>query len=248
MHVSDDLYLGSVKLGSLFSASDANPTMQIGAGPLGRVAFMNLVPLALAANNLVTTAAPTSATAMTLTAGTGITTSIAPSGTGATVYVLDVNRAISITSAGDLSAVGFLVTGFDRYGVQMSQLVTGPNATTVNSTKAFKSILSVVPNATSATTCTIGTADVFGFQYRLVDVGYIVSAKWAGVLAQNAGSAVAGVTTDPATTTTGDVRGTFAQAGAASNGSRRLVICFHLDSTQCGSSATLTSLVGVTQA
>lgn len=248
MHVSDDLYTGNVNLGTLFQTSEGNPTMQIGAGPLGRVAFLNIVPLTLSANNLVTTTASTSGTALTLTAGTGITAGTAPDGSGSTVYVLDVERGVSFTSSGNLSALAFLVTGFNRYGARQSQLVTGPNASTVISTKGFKSILSVVPNGTSATTVTMGTADQFTFPFRLVDIGYIVSAKWASVLAQNAGAAVAGVTTDPATTTTGDPRGTFAQAGAASNGTRRLVICYHVDATQCGVNATYTSLVGVTPA
>ena len=70
--------------------------------------------------------------------------------------------------------------------------------------------------------------------------------KWAGVLAQNAGTFTAADTTSPATNATGDPRGTYAQSGAASNGTNRLVVCMHVDGTQCGSNATLVNAIGVT--
>lgn len=247
MHVSDDLYTGNTNLGSLLGTSQGNPTMQIGAGPLGRVAFLNFVPTAISAVNLAAAQAPTSGTAMTLRSGVGsITAGTAPDGSGSTVYVLDSERAISLTSAGDLSAVNFLVTGFTKFGQRQTQLVTGPNATTVNSLKGFASILSIVPTATSATTVSVGVADVFTLPFRLVDINYMVSNKWASVLAQNAGTAVIGDTTSPATNLTGDPRGTYAPVGSASNGARRLTVCMHLDGTQCGVSATRANLIGVT--
>ena len=68
------------------------------------------------------------------------------------------------------------------------------------------------------------------------------------VLAQNAGTFVAGDTTNPATNLTGDPQGTFAPAGAASNGANRLVIAMHLIGTQCGVAATAANLLGVTPA
>lgn len=251
MHVSDDLYLGGF-LGTQgftsFHTGAENPTRQIGAGPMGRIVFLNIVPAALAVNNLALAAAWASGAPMTLQAGAGITLGTAPDGSGRTVYVLDVPRCISMTAAGNASTTTALVTGFDVYGRLMTQSMTGPNADTVNSTKAFASILSVVPAGTEANPVSVGTADIFGLPFCMTDAGYIISAKWANTLAQNAGTFVAADTTSPATSSTGDTRGTFAQTGAASNGADRLVVAMHLNGGQCGAQPTITNLIGVTPA
>lgn len=247
MEVSDDLYTGPVGPNGFVLPRAANPTRQYGLGPLGRALFLNIVPTAIAAASLVVLQVPTINVPLTLVAGAGITTAFAPDGSQRTVYVLDVPRSLSFTSGANISAVSFLVTGFDYCGQQMTQLVTGPNIATVNTLKAFASILSIVPTATSASTVSVGVADVFGLPYKAIDAGYIISAKWANALAQNAGTFVAADSTSPATNLTGDVRGTFAQAGAASNGANRLVICQHVDDSQCGSNATRANALGVTQ-
>lgn len=248
MEVSDDLYTGPVGPNGWVVPAEANPTRQYGTGPLGRIVFRNIVPAALAVANVAVLQAMTAAVALTLAAGAGITAGTAPDGTGAVVYTLDVARSVSLTSVSDLSAITFTVLGYDEYGQPMSQAMVGPNNNTVNSLKAFKSVKSVTPSATSANTVSVGTADVFGLPFRMIDAGYILSAKWAGALAQNAGTFVAADQTSPASTTTGDVRGTFAQSGAASDGVRRLVIAMHVDNSQCGSNATQTNALGVTQA
>jgi hypothetical protein len=251
MEVSDDLFTGPVggpNGFSLVSTQGGNPTRQYGVGPLGRTVYRDEVPLALGNANVAALQASTLNIPLTLAAGAGVTTAFAPDGTGSVVYVFDVPRAVSLTSGANLSAVNYLVTGYDEYGGKMSQLMTGPNVATVNSKKAFKSILSVVPSATSANTVSVGTSDVFGLQLRMIDAGYIVSAKWAAVLAQNAGTFTPADQTSPATNLTGDVRGTYAQSGAASNGVNRLVIAMHVDATQCGPTATLANAIGVPQA
>lgn len=250
MEVSDDLFLGPVGPSgfNLTLTGGENPTRQYGAGPMGRVVFHNIVPLALGAAVVAVLQASTLNTALTLAAGTGTTSGLAPDGSGSAIIVLDVPRAVSLTSTSNLSAITYLVRGFDQYGLPMSQLITGPNNATVNSTKAFKSVRSVVPTGTSASTISVGMADIFGLPFVMLDAGFLVSAKWAGVLAQNAGTFTAGVTTSPATTTTGDIRGTFAQSGAASNGVLRLVIAMHLTASQCGPTATMVNAIGVVQA
>lgn len=250
MHVSDDLYLGGffgTQGLNLFKTGAGNPTQQEGVGPMGRIIFTNIVPATIATANIAALQALTASTAMTLAAGAGITVGTAPDGSGNTVYTLDTPRCISLTSTSNLSGLNVLLTGYDIYGQKMTQLLSGPNNTTVNTTKAFSSLLSAVPTATNAGTMSIGTSDIFGLPYYMADAGYIVSAKWANTLAQNAGTFVAGVTT-AATSSTGDVRGTFAQAGAASNGANRLVIAMHLTASQCGSQPSIQNLIGVPQA
>lgn len=246
MQVQDDLYLGPEYFN--FTRTDAqNPTSQPGVGPMGRIVFRNIVPLALNAANVAALQAPAANIPLTLTAGTGVTVGTAPDGSGAAVIVLDVARAVSLTSGSNLSALNVTVTGYDEYGAFLTVTRAGPNANTVNTLKAFKSVRSVTSDAASASTLSVGTSDVFGLNWRMIDAGYILSVKWAGVLAQNAGTFVAADTTSPATASTGDVRGTFAQSGAASNGSNRLLIAMHVDATQCGYNATQAAAIGVTQ-
>lgn len=262
MHVSDDLYTGPTgpngfclfsTTGYIFGNSglplltgyppDGNPTNQYGVGPLGRIIVRNIVPLALQAANIAALQAPTSGVALTLTAGTGIQFATNPTG-GPALYVLDVPRCISLTSAANLSGITFLATMMDEYGNTETQLITGPNAGTVVAKKACIGVYSVVPLGTSASTVSVGTADQFGLAVRCIDAGYILSVKWANVLAQNGGTLVVADQTSPATNLTGDPRGTFAPSGASSNGVNRLVIAQHVDGSQCGSAAKLVNVIG----
>lgn len=250
-HFADDLFLGGVTpSGSAHgTTASGNPTIQMGAGPMGRITYVNMVPLTKGTANVAALQHMTSGTALTLAAGTGVTATTAPDGSGRTVYAFDVARAVAITSDASISGVTFTIVGFDTYGVQMSQArAGGGSATTVNTTKAFKSILSVTPNATDGTNnVSIGSSDIFGLPFALTSIGCVTSVKWDEVLAADAGTVVAAVTTDPATTTTGDVRGTYTPSSAA-NGTRRLVMAMHLTAAQCGFNATYAALWGVTQA
>ena len=247
-HFQDDIYTGQTGPEGfiLQTTGGENPTAQYGCGPLGRVVAMNIVPLALATANIAALQASTANVPLTLAAGTGITTAYAP--TGQKIYILDVPRAISLTSTSNLSAINYLIQGFDLYGQPMSQLLTGPNNNTVNTLKAFASVYAITPSGTNSGTVSVGTADVFGLPFRMIDAGYIISAKWAGVLAQNAGTFTAAVTTSPNTNLLGDVRGTYAQSGAASNGSNRLFILMALDSSQCGFQSLQSNAIGVVPA
>lgn len=242
MQVNDDLYMGTAVIPVAQSA--ANPTLQYAAGPLGRIYFYNIVPLTKQAANVAALAALTIATAMTLAAGTGATSGVAPDGSGRTVIVLDVPRAVALTSTANLSGVNITIVGFDTYGRQITQTRAGPNNTTVNTLKAFKSVLSVTPDATNAGTMSVGTADIFGLPFAAIDAGYIMP-KWNNTLAQDAGTFVAAVTTDPNTAAIGDTRGTYAPS-SASDGSKRLVVWHHLTGSQCGPNATTVSAIGVT--
>jgi hypothetical protein len=257
MHVQDDIYTGPVGPNGfvLFStiastvtgaAPAGNPTRQYGVGPIGRVVARNVVPLALGTANVAALQAPTNGVPLTLSAGTGVTTALAPDGSGATIYVFDTPRCVSLTSTANLSATNFLVTMYDEYGRLQTQLMAGPNANTVTSLKAAIAVRSIVPQGTSASTVSAGTSDIFGLPFRMIDAGYVVSVKWAGALAQNAGTFTAADQTNPATSSTGDPRGTYAQSGAASNGVNRLVVLMHVDGTQCGSNGTLVNAIGVT--
>lgn len=151
-------------------------------------------------------------------------------------------RNVTVTSGADFSANTFTVRGYDIYGYPMSEAITGPNNTTTSGKKAFKFVTSITPSATNASTVSIGTGDVYGFPLRVDSIGY-VSIAWNGSLVTaNTGWLAADATT-PATTTTGDVRGTYATQ-SASDGSKRLQVFATPSVANLGS---VTGLFGITQ-
>jgi hypothetical protein len=156
---------------------------------------------------------------------------------GGTV-TLDVPRNVIIDAAGAATAV-LTVTGTDVYGIPMSEAITLNGTTAVAGKKAFKTITQIAASA-AATDFFVGTGDVFGLPIRADSRNYVQTA-WGGAFVTT-GTFVAAVTTSPATTTTGDVRGTFAPADAA-DASKRLTLWVFVadDDTQTG-------LYGVTQA
>lgn len=179
--------------------------------------------------------------ALSQTPGAGGNLTLAGALVTSGVGYADVPRSVSITSAGNDSGRTFTVYGTDEYGQTMSEAITGPNTTTAHGAKAFWTVTRIAVDAATAGAITAGTGDKFGLPFKLLDVPI---PRWASTLAQDAGTYTAAVTTDPATTTTGDVRGTYLPS-SASNGSRRLtlyMVPYNIDST------TRTDWFGVTQA
>ncbi len=151
------------------------------------------------------------------------------------------------SNAGDTTQT-VTVTGTDMYGAAMTETRTLNGTTAVNGTKAFYTVTGVTASAALTGTLSVGTRDAYGIPVRVTDAAYILSAKWDATLADNAGTFTAADTTSPATATTNDVRGVFAQAGNAANGTRRLVISVGLTALACGPNATRVGAFGVTQA
>lgn len=240
---SDDLYLGPVVRGG--ALSDGPSPMERGIGPMGRVYVFDVVPLTLQASGLATAQAVAAAGNLTLTAGTGVTTSVV---NGEKRYVLDTPRCITIDSsgAGDTTQTA-TVYGYDLYGQPMTETIAFNGTTEVSGTKAFKSVTRIAVSAALAGNANAGFNDKLGLPVRVTDAGYIVSVKWAGVLAADAGTFAAADTTSPATTTTDDVRGTYIPSSAA-NGSRRLVMTIAVPAIGCGPNATRVGALGTTQA
>lgn len=64
---------------------------------------------------------------------------------------------VGFTSAGNLSARTFTITGTDEQGAAQAEAVTGPNANTVASAKYFKTIASIAVDAsTGGVTVSVG--------------------------------------------------------------------------------------------
>jgi hypothetical protein len=132
------------------------------------------------------------------------------------------SRAVSITAGGTtLAAITFTVSGYDIYGYPQTEAITGPAAGTVNGKKTWKWISSVTPSASSAQTVSIGTADIFGLPVKGASFPY-VQLYWNNAVQVAAQFTVADATS-PATTITGDVRGTFTPTASPADGTKRLV-------------------------
>jgi len=242
MNVGDDLYLGPL---SPPPQRDPNApsSPQPGAGPMGRIYVYDIVPVALGSTLLATAQAATGG-AVALTAGAGVTTRV--DAAGVTRYVLDVPRNVSVTAAGANAATATVV-GYDVYGQRMTETFAAPSTSTVAGNKAFKEIVSITFSGTPGSNVSAGIGDKFGLPFRINDAAYIARAGWNNTLAENAGTLVNAVTTSPATSSTGDVRGTFTPS-TASDGSKRLVLGLLLTGVQCGPNASRLGALGVDQA
>ena len=251
MQFDDNLLIGPVVPGggSVLGLQAGNDTAGSspqfrGVGPLGREYVYDIIPATLATANLAALQTTAGAANLILTAAAGVTRVVV---NGQPRYQFDVPRAVSLTSAGNISAVTFTISGFDIYGQPMTQALAGPNANTVNTLKAFWQVTNIAVNGAVGTNTSAGTSDVFGIPLAVIDGGYFDRIGWAGVLAADAGTFVVADGTNPATSATGDVRGTY-KPSSASNGARRLVLGILLSSVAAGPTATRAGALGVTQA
>lgn len=245
---SDDLFLGSAQtymgVNTFSSLGDPAP-MDLGVGPLGRIYVWDVVAAAKVTNNIATASAYTGS--ITLTAGTSATLVTRADGTSA--IQLDVPRAVAVTiGAGTITNRNVTINGYDYYGQAMSEVIaTGTTqSTTVNGKKAFFQISSATVSGAVGATIALGTTDILGIPVRVTDAAYIASVGWNNVLARDTGTFVAAVTTT-ATTTSGDVRGTYVPS-EATNGTKRLVMGILLPAIAVGPNSTRTGALGVTQA
>jgi len=245
---SDDLFLGAAQtyMGTNANAALGDPSpMDLGVGPLGRIYVWDTVPAAKVTNNIATASAYTST--ITLTAGTS-TTSV-QNAQAQTVIQLDCPRAVAVTiGTGTITNRNVTISGYDYYGQAMSEVIaTGTTqSTTVNGKKAFYQILSATVSGAVGATIALGTTDILGIPVRVTDAAYVARVGWNNTLAEDAGTFVAAVTTT-ATTTSGDVRGTYVPS-SATDGAKRLVMGILLPAIACGPNSTRTGALGVTQA
>jgi hypothetical protein len=243
---SDDLFLGTAVTNMGMNLGNPSPMSQ-GVGPLGRIYVWDVVPLTKQTNNISAAASYAGAGNAVLAAGTGTTSVFTAAGVAA--IQLDCPRAVSVTiGTGTIADTAITVTGLDVYGQPMTDVIqTGTTqSTTVNGEKAFFQITGVAVAGAVGGTVAVGTTDILGSPVRITDAGYIARAGWAGALAEDAGTFVAAVTTT-ATTTSGDVRGTYVPSSAP-NGTRRLVMGILLPAIASGPNATRVGALGVTQA
>jgi len=235
---------GSITITSSGDAYLGDPApMDLGVGPLGRVYVWDCVPQTLQTANIAASQTASGSGAVTLTAGTSVKTVTRADGT--TVLQLNTPRALQINTS--TTARTITVSGYDYYGQPMTEAITVATAGTAKSgAKAFYQIASATING-SATAVTIGTTDILGLPVRCFDAGYVVKVGWNNTLAQDAGTFTPADMTNPASSTTGDVRGTY-KPSTASDGTKRLVMTIALPGIAVGPNATRIGALGVTQA
>ena len=239
MYASGDAYLG-----------DPSP-MSIGVGPLGRVYVWDFIPQTLQTANIAASQTASGAGNLTLTAGTSAKSVINAS--GVTVIQLNTPRALQLTTVSGTitTSRNLTISGYDYYGQPMTEVIatgtTSSAVANVSGKKAFYQISSIAINGSLPVAITVGTTDIFGLPVRCFDAGYVVKVGWNNTLAQDAGTLTVADMTNPATSTTGDVRGTYLPS-SASNGVKRLVMTIAVPAIAVGPNATRTGALGVTQA
>lgn len=138
-------------------------------------------------------------------------------------------RNIVIRPSSNLDAGTFSIAGRDMYGYKMTETIAG-GSTTLIGKKAFKYVSSVTNTTTPTSTgVSIGFGDIFGLPLYVPYVGQALalninsSAGIATSVAASTTNVVLGSTVATQTSTTPDVRGTFAST-TATNGVARIQI------------------------
>lgn len=163
---------------------------------------------------------PIAAVAAGILSGTSIATAV-----DTTTFVSDTadapfGRNVTVVASG-VATSNVTVYGKDYLGQPMVESFTLNGTTPVLGNKAFKWIDRITAGVTAATTINVGFGSKLGLPYRMSNF-YEETANGAEAAA---GTFVAGVLTDPQTSTTGDPRGTYAPSTAL-NGSNRILASF----------------------
>lgn len=158
-----------------------------------------------------------------------------------------IGRAVAVTAAAGATATTATVSGYDIYGYPMVEAITITAGSQVSGKKAFRYIKSVVLNAADATHAySVDTTDVFGLPIRSDSFGDIIlnsATSLTAVTLVTAATSYLPSDRTTATTTTGDVRGTYA-GFTSSTGANKLVI---RQSPQAYNVGSVAGLFGVTQ-
>ena len=162
-------------------------------------------------------------------------------------------RAVSVTTtaAGQLGCIA-TVSGWDIYGMPMTEAITLASAAVANGRKAFKYINTVVmtagAGAIASGNITVGTTDIIGFNLRADFWEYLNIFTNGAFVSVSTGFTLVDATS-PATSTTGDVRGTYALQ-SASDGTKRTAIFMSIPQYNAVNATNLNpaTLTGVTQA
>lgn len=224
----------------------ADPSqMDTGIGPMGRIYTFDCVPLTSNTANICASQTPAAAGSLSLLTTSTLGGKYIIRADGVPVVQLDTPRALSVTLATGGAATTITVTGYDLYGQRMSEIVTSVANATTNMKKAFYQVSGVTTSGATTTAITVGTTQLLGLPVRVTNGVYLSHVGWNSGFALDTGTlAVADTLT--ATTSTGDVRGTFSPT-TAPDGIKRLVLGIMLPAIAAGPNATRLGAFGVNQ-
>ena len=164
-------------------------------------------------------------------------------------------RCIVISPSSNLDAGSFTIAGRDMYGYKMTETVAA-GSTTITSQKAFKYIGSITASTTiTSTGIGVGTTDIYGFPIKLAYCGLGVAVRinasvWSSAVtvAFSSANVVIASTVATQTSTTPDVRGTYAST-TASNGTVRMQMYQNITANMVNSvtNSDFSSIFGGTQ-
>lgn len=160
-----------------------------------------------------------------------------------------IGRAVAVTAAASATYATATVSGYDCYGFPLVEAITLSAGSQVSGKKAFKYIKSVVLSGGTADTThaySVDTTDVFGLPLRSDSFGDILinsATSLTAVTLITAATSYLPADRTVATTTTGDVRGTYA-GFTSSTGANKLII---RQSPQAFNIGSIAGLFGVTQ-
>lgn len=157
------------------------------------------------------------------------------------VATMTTPRTLVIDSSTTDTTQTATITGTDVYGEAMTEDIAFNGTTAVAGVKAFKTVTAIATDIDMVGNVDIGTQDGIGFPFVVSDLNNIIQITEDGITDASPAITVA-VTTDPATATTGDVRGTWALT-TASDGTVVYGVLMALSSSE-----TKTGMFGVTQA
>ena len=135
-------------------------------------------------------------------------------------------RNITIKPSSNLDAGTYSIAGRDMYGYKMTETIAG-GSTSLAGKKAFKYVSSITNTTTPTSTgILVGFGDIYGFPLAVSYLGSNTLVNFSSVATVSAVAAISSAcvlasTVATQTSTTPDVRGTFASTGA-SNGTVRL--------------------------
>lgn len=134
-----------------------------------------------------------------------------------------VERNLRFTSVGDDSAATIAIVGYDLYGFLVHETLALTNATIASSLRTYKFIVSLTPAGTlSGSNLSAGTGDVYGMHFQSLKF-MMTEIFWNSAYITATTGYTAAVTTDPATATTGSVRGKYG-VQSASDGTKQLQV------------------------
>lgn len=213
---ADELFAGRVSYNRAFNAKTGIPAFLPYLHKFGAIAVAD-------ADGLINDATSTELPNNETVTYTFPAANVSPTDEALRSGILDTPRNVVavVTHGSSVVAMTILVTGTDQYGETMSELLTVPatgTTQTVNGAKAFKTITSVaIASGTDAeaNTLNLGTGDVIGLPFRSDATDWLrVYICTPPASALQDGATVVRAVTSAATTTTGDVRGTFNPSGS----------------------------------